>query len=100
MPRQPKNEPSGRQTFLFHKPTNSVGLAIKAGMVDGATQKTIELAGCELVTAPANEFRLATGPEIERHHRAAAMVRPFALPTFLNSSLFTHSSRPRGRTGL
>jgi hypothetical protein len=100
MPRQSKNEPSLGQTFLVHQPTNSVGLLIQAGMVDGEPQRTIELAGCELITAATKEFRLATGPEIERHHRAAAMVRPIALPTFLNSDLFTHSSRPASRPGL
>lgn len=69
-------------------------------MVDGETQKTIELAGGELVTAANNEFRLATDPEIESHHRAAAMVRPFALPRFLKSNLFGHSRQPAGQAGL
>jgi len=100
MPRKPKNGPARCREFLVHEPTNSVGLVIEVRRVDGKAQKTIELAGCELITAVIKEFRLATGPEIERHHRAAALVRPFPLPTLPMSRLFAHSSQPGGRPGL
>ena len=95
MPRKPKSKPAARQEFLVHKPTNSVGLVIAARTVHGEAQKTVELAGSERMTAATNEFRLATGPEIETHHRASGMARPCAVPEFPMSR--PQSSRPAVR---
>lgn len=74
--------------FLLHEPTHRVGLVVTdAGAADIESRKTIRLAEGERLTAPAREFRRATGSEIEHYHRVAAATQPFVITTVATSYL-------------
>ena len=81
MPRHSKSQAAPRHQFLLHKTSGRVGLLTGVRLVNGKTQKTIRLAGGELLTAPTSAFRLATESEIERRHSLAASIKPFAIPS-------------------
>jgi len=66
--------------FLVHKPTNQIGLVVGAHRETGAVYETIELANRRQLRAVRDEFRPASKLEIERHHRAAALVQPLWVP--------------------
>lgn len=91
---EPVNQPSLQPEFVFHVPTNAVGIVIGISAARGETHKTIRLAGGETVSAPAKEFRPATEAEVESRHLAAATVRPFALPVVPKTRVYSHSNRP------
>ena len=65
--------------FLVHEPSQVVGLLLRSQLAGVEQTNTIELAGGDQMTAPANEFRAASLLEIEEFHRAAALVHPFTV---------------------
>lgn len=71
--------PAARHEFVLHVPTGRVGTLISVSTVGVETCKTVRLAGGEIVSGPAREFRPATVAEIQKRHRAAASVRSLAL---------------------
>ena len=94
MSSEPVNQPSLPPEFVFHVPSGAVGIVMGISAVRGETQKTIRLAGGEIVSAPSKEFRPATEAEVESRHLAAATVRPFALPEVARTRVYSHSNRP------
>src|SRR5205809_2122733 len=81
MTRNSRSRSTAHREFVVHTPTDRVGSVVRDRPVEARGFTTVRLAGGELESAPADEFRPATDPEIERHHRVAALVRPVALPT-------------------
>jgi len=68
--------------FLLHEPTHRVGLVVAGcGAADIESSKTIRLAEGESITAPAREFRPATGTEVQHYHRLAAATQPLVNAT-------------------
>ncbi len=90
---EPEQFSTAESEFLVHKATNSVGLVKQTQSGGDNRRKTIESAEGEQIAGPAEEFRPATMLEIEEYHRAAAMVRPFVLPTFHTSGSRAHSTQ-------
>ncbi|MGD0615680.1 MAG: hypothetical protein ABSA69_09600 [Verrucomicrobiota bacterium] len=73
-------QPVACSEFLFHIATDQVGVVASVCTSGMETLKTIRLAGGELLSAPAGEFRPATDGEVQARHRVAASIRPLVLP--------------------
>jgi len=97
MLRESQNQPDAHPEFVMHIPTGRVGRVVTGGAVSSEGSTTVRLAGGELTSAPAQEFRPATGPEIHKHHRAAASVRPLILPDLPLTQVATTWNHPGHR---